>query len=762
MKQKFKKSYSCLLCDSEFIKKASWRIHKIRHNGKGWKCRFCSELHETSDVLREHLTTIHNTSSEDIEMLGILKNANMFVVTKKLKTKRSADSDSEESDSDSDDGDDDGDDEEVDFDDDEEDELDEATSTPTSASTPTPSISISAATTISHPVLTSEVLTPVNHLQASSPTPSTSSGSGLPSLKFIEDESLFDLDALTCHACNKSFKNTRAFKLHRDRHQGALKHKCPECIKTFNGRSEVNRHMVAIHGRPLRTDEDTLHKKAETMQAQLKATKGTTSPMPGAVMTQGMSKPIVAHTSTIELPLVTTQSTIFASPLETITPTPTTSTIPVTALPMTPLPVSALPVSDASSSDFDALASTINMTSAGLILTSTPSVSLVDDKPIPVSMPSITTSLPVAPIPMEQLPIEPIPMQQQLPVEPLPVVEQPPIEQPPVEQIIPVEVPVPVESKPIEQQAIDNPVPEGMILDMPSLMDPEPTPPPPKAPIVESISATPVIPEPQALVNSPKPQTEEISEEDKLFDALRSSIISDVKSKEPKDEAIKEVKNVDIDEEEDNTTRESIVYSPVPPESPLSPAQASSSETEKEPSKKSDTTSMPEVEPEPHQPEPKPESPVPEERKSRRTRDLPSPTITEPEKTESDNKHKDAKVLEEIHEDQKKEPESAENVEDLDTSVDEQLPTRRRGRSSNMGNSPSANLVKPRKTRGTSGGGSNERSPVKSPSDDSPKKKRGRPKRSAVPEASTSEDSSQEKEKENSANSKESVSQEKV
>merc|ERR1711976_227613 len=149
------------------------------------------------------------------------------------------------------------------------------------------------------------------------------------------------------------------------------------------------------------------------------------------------------------------------------------------------------------------------------------------------------------------------------------------------------------------------------------------------------------------------------------------------------------------------------------------------------------------------------------ERKSRRTRDLPSPTITEPEKTESDNKHKDPKVLEEIHEDQKKEPESAENVEDLDTSVDEQLPTRRRGRSSNMGNSPSANLVKPRKTRGTSGGGSNERSPVKSPSDDSPKKKRGRPKRSAVPEASTSEDSSQEKEKENSANSKESVSQEK-
>ena len=33
---KFKKSYSCLLCDTVFIKKESWRIHKIgRHNGKG-------------------------------------------------------------------------------------------------------------------------------------------------------------------------------------------------------------------------------------------------------------------------------------------------------------------------------------------------------------------------------------------------------------------------------------------------------------------------------------------------------------------------------------------------------------------------------------------------------------------------------------------------------------------------------------------------------------------------------------------------------
>jgi hypothetical protein len=71
-------------------------------------------------------------------------------------------------------------------------------------------------------------------------------------LKFIEDESMFDLDSLTCHACNdKIFKNAKAFKIHRDRHQGVLNQKCPECSKTFSSRSEVHRHLVAIHRRPL-------------------------------------------------------------------------------------------------------------------------------------------------------------------------------------------------------------------------------------------------------------------------------------------------------------------------------------------------------------------------------------------------------------------------------------------------------------------------------------------------------------------------------
>ena len=127
IKPKFKKSYSCLLCDTVFIKKESWRIHKIgRHNGKGWKCQFCKDvLFETSDTLRDHLVTVHTMSTEDIEHFNILKTANMFVVTKKLKPSiKKSDSSSDESDTDSEgDLDDVDDDDEVDFDDDDEEEV---------------------------------------------------------------------------------------------------------------------------------------------------------------------------------------------------------------------------------------------------------------------------------------------------------------------------------------------------------------------------------------------------------------------------------------------------------------------------------------------------------------------------------------------------------------------------------------------------------------------------------------------------------------
>merc|ERR1711981_814938 len=102
---------------------------------------------------------------------------------------------------------------------------------------------------------------------------SVSSGSSIqgipPALKYVEDQSQFDLDSLTCLVCNKSFKNTRAFKLHRDRHQGLLNHKCPDCSKTFNGRSEVNRHMLAIHHRSLKPDEETNQKQVKKFDSSL-------------------------------------------------------------------------------------------------------------------------------------------------------------------------------------------------------------------------------------------------------------------------------------------------------------------------------------------------------------------------------------------------------------------------------------------------------------------------------------------------------------
>ncbi len=265
-KQKSKKSYSCLLCNMTFSKKASWRIHKIRHAGKGWKCQFCNDLHENSVELKKHLEGVHKMEQEEMMMLGILKTANMFVVTKRVKSDVKDDSaggsnpSSESSSEDSEEGDDEEDDLE---DDDGEEDMDEEVAT-TPSSTPTPVASVAGDVAIVSAVPRS--------LQLASPTPSNSSntsGTPLPTaLPYITDQSLFDLDALTCHACNKSFKNTRAFKLHRDRHQGTLNHKCPDCPKTFNGRSEVNRHMTAIHGRALRPGENTKQQLQQQPQQQ--------------------------------------------------------------------------------------------------------------------------------------------------------------------------------------------------------------------------------------------------------------------------------------------------------------------------------------------------------------------------------------------------------------------------------------------------------------------------------------------------------------
>ena len=87
---KYRKEYSCLLCDDKptFKKKELMQIHKIRHNGKGWKCQFCSETYKISSRLKNHLVISHSMTEEVIEIFGILKLANKFVVMKKLKSSK--------------------------------------------------------------------------------------------------------------------------------------------------------------------------------------------------------------------------------------------------------------------------------------------------------------------------------------------------------------------------------------------------------------------------------------------------------------------------------------------------------------------------------------------------------------------------------------------------------------------------------------------------------------------------------------------------
>ena len=76
---------------------------QIRHNEKGWKCQFCPELHETRIILQQHLESVHRMNLEDIEQLGILKSANMFVVSKKVRSVESVAGDSSSDESESDD-----------------------------------------------------------------------------------------------------------------------------------------------------------------------------------------------------------------------------------------------------------------------------------------------------------------------------------------------------------------------------------------------------------------------------------------------------------------------------------------------------------------------------------------------------------------------------------------------------------------------------------------------------------------------------------
>ena len=64
-----------------------------------------------------------------------------------------------------------------------------------------------------------------------------------------------------CHLCKKTIKTARGLQYHIDWHRGNLNHKCLECEKTFEGRRDVNRHMLGTHKRELGTNESTYHIK---------------------------------------------------------------------------------------------------------------------------------------------------------------------------------------------------------------------------------------------------------------------------------------------------------------------------------------------------------------------------------------------------------------------------------------------------------------------------------------------------------------------
>merc|ERR1712223_2266326 len=270
--KKGKKVYACVLCNMTFGKKSSWEIHKIRHDGKGWKCRFCNSLHEDREKLISHLEGIHTMNIQEINMLGIIKNANMFTATRTSKKIKSDDLDDDDDDEDDSSGEESNDD--VPLGDVAIESEDSKSLVEITPPFPDPGLPITPNLQVGPQIssLTSFIAAQDSSAK-SSPTPSVSSGSSIPglppALKFVSDPSQFDLDTLTCLACNKSFKNTRAFKLHRDRHQGLLNHKCPDCSKTFNGRSEVNRHMLAIHHRSLKPDEETNQKQAKRIDSSL-------------------------------------------------------------------------------------------------------------------------------------------------------------------------------------------------------------------------------------------------------------------------------------------------------------------------------------------------------------------------------------------------------------------------------------------------------------------------------------------------------------
>merc|ERR1712156_325930 len=597
---------------------------------------------------------------------------------------------------------------------------------------------------------------PIVH--APSPTPSSSSGSGLPVLKFIEDESLFDLDALTCHACNKSFKNTRAFKLHRDRHQGALKHKCPECIKTFNGRSEVNRHMVAIHGRPLQNGEDTLHKKAD--QAQKAAKLFDSAPINVNTTISSEADINIGNINFLNTPTKLTSPMMEILMMMTSTPqnqmlqNPMTSTFPMMTTATNSMPALSTTL------DLNPTVSTISTIASGLILTSTPVQSV--PPPLPATMEKMypdRISLPMLdmpslldPEPVKEKPIEvedendltlmdgpceldPITGKLKRIEEPEPSVDDTTIEPEPkpeskaenkteprkLESVkkLPVESvkKLPAQSKhgPGDVKVIEKSAPAR---GMPSL---EPTKAP--SPIKDSndlefdalIAPKPVVVKPAEKIDATKVKETSASDNKKISDEK----VMSVKGTSPKaQEMIEDTAEV--------------------------ASKAIESEIMIEESDKPDI-----------------ENPTVKESKEKSRKETKEKLDKEP-KEKPKKEPKEKKVLEETKDETRQETKDKPSEEVKEDSIDEskeeeeEILPRRRGRSQRSTGVPSWKKEKRKEKSPKRDLNSEspkpkqkEKSPEKITEEtDAPKKRRGRPKRQ--PEPSTSEDSSQEKEKENS------------
>ena len=77
-------SYKCSACNVKLRSQTARAVHKIRrHSGKSWRCGFCKHMFRRRPQLLAHLEAYHKTNKEEIEMLGILRNANIFRNVKK-------------------------------------------------------------------------------------------------------------------------------------------------------------------------------------------------------------------------------------------------------------------------------------------------------------------------------------------------------------------------------------------------------------------------------------------------------------------------------------------------------------------------------------------------------------------------------------------------------------------------------------------------------------------------------------------------------